>query len=218
MPCIAAIIFDVDGLMIDTERIGFRIFQEILAEQGYTLGEEHFAKMMGLDQYGCAKVARDLSGIPLDPQILTDLYAKRIHWVLTNDLEANPGLLDLLEELVRRRIPLGIASNSPVDYLAEVLTGIHANGVFQAIAGRDQVALGKPAPDLYLRAAEGLGIPPGDCLAIEDSPVGMESALAAGIRCAVVNELASDPVFDRAIARFPSLPALEAGLDSLLCC
>jgi HAD superfamily hydrolase (TIGR01509 family) len=217
MPCISAIIFDVDGLMIDTERMGFRIFQDILVERGYTLGEEHFADMMGLDQVGCAEVAINFSGIPLDPQVLTDLYAERIHWFLTNDLAANPGLLDLLGELVRRRIPLGIASNSPVDYLAEVLTGIHADGVFQAIAGRDQVELGKPAPDLYLRAAEGLGFPPGDCLAIEDSPVGLESALAAGIRCAVVNELASDPIFDRAIARFPSLSALQAGLDSLLC-
>jgi HAD superfamily hydrolase (TIGR01509 family) len=216
MPLIQAIIFDVDGLMIDTERLGYSIFQQILAERGIHLGDEHYKEIIGLDQIETAEYMVTQAGIDMDPVVLNELYYARFHQALMNELKPNPGLPALLAELQRRRIPLGIASNSPLDYLAQVLKVIHAAGFFQVVAGRDQVAAGKPAPDVYLLAAARLGFSPAACLAIEDSAVGMQSALAAGMRCAVVNEHPVGPAFAPATARFTSLPNLQNALDELL--
>jgi HAD superfamily hydrolase (TIGR01509 family) len=218
MPSIQAIVFDVDGLMIDTERLGYRIFQEILAERGIHLGDEHYVEIIGLDQFDTAVYLVAQTGVALSPAALNELYYARFELALLNRLEPNPGLPELLAELRRRRIPLGIASNSPVGYLARVLRVIHAERFFQVVVGRDLVAAGKPAPDVYLGAAERLGVSPAVCLAIEDSAVGMQSALAAGMRCAVVNEQPDGPAFARATTRYTSLPALQAALDELLSC
>lgn len=217
MSCISAVIFDVDGLMIDTERIFFQMIQQVLGERGIPFGEEHMEPLLGLDHRETADYVIALTGITDSPAEFNEAYLSRFYKVLDNHLEPNPGLGELVADLRRRGLPLGVASNSGTAYLRRVLKALGFGQDFQALAGRDQVSSGKPAPDVYLLAAAQLGVDPQACLAVEDSPVGMRAALAAGMHCAVVGEWVDRPAFAPATVRFASLPAMHAALDELLC-
>jgi HAD superfamily hydrolase (TIGR01509 family) len=211
MPAIKAAIFDFDGLMSDTERYGFHILQRIVADYGEVLLDDQFPHVMGQDQFRTAEYVVELTGIPLTPDHFNDLYVQHFYEDL-DQLSANPGLLELLADLERRGLPLGIASNSPTDYLEKLLAHLHVRGFFRVLVGRDQVPNGKPAPDVYLRAAALLGVDPLSCLAVEDSPVGLQSALNAGMTVAPVNE---ENVFGER-ARFRSLGELRERLEEVL--
>ncbi len=210
MPSIKAAIFDFDGLMADTERYGFHILQQIVADYGQSLPDEQFPHVMGLDQFQTADHVTGLTGIPLAPEAFNDLYVQHFYENLAQ-LTAAPGLVDLLAELARRGLPLGVASNSPTDYLEKLLAQIGVRAAFQVLVGREQVAQGKPAPDVYLRAAALLCVEPSACLAVEDSPVGMQSALTAGMTVAGVNE---ENVFG-STGRYRSLIELRERLEDL---
>jgi beta-phosphoglucomutase len=210
MPSIKAAIFDFDGLMVDTERFSFRIFQRIAAEYGRSLADEHLPHLIGLDQTQTADYILAATGIPLSADALNELYLRYFDENMA-ELTANPGLYELLAELERRGMPLGIASNSPTEFLERMLAQLRVREAFQVLVGREQVLEGKPAPDLYLRAAALLGVAPSACLAVEDSPVGMQSAIAAGMRVAGVNE---EEVFG-ARARFRSLEELRERLEEV---
>ncbi len=217
MACVQAVIFDVDGLMIDSERIFFRLIQQILAERGIAFGNEHFTRMLGLDYPQTADYVIAEAGISDRPEAFNHLYLDRFDAQLETHLDPNPGLIPLVSELRQRRVPLGIASNSPSEYCQRVLKAIGLVGAFQVIAGREQVEQAKPAPDVYLRAARLLGRAPEACLAVEDSPVGVQSALRAGMRVAVINPWVDVPETSKASRKYPSLAGLHEHLSDYLC-
>jgi HAD superfamily hydrolase (TIGR01509 family) len=213
---IKAVIFDVDGLMVDTERMSFRILQQIARDYGLNLGDEHYPRIIGMDLIGTAEYVSKHTGMQMAPEALNEVYLARFERAVATQIEPNPGLLELIGALQRRGLPLGVASNSPTEYLERVLRAIHVREALRVVVGRDQVENGKPAPDVYLRAAEGLDADPHYCLAIEDSPIGMRSALNAGMRCAVVNELEEVPAFAAATARYSNLWGVVEGLEEIL--
>ncbi len=214
MKLIQAVIFDLDGLMINTEELAFQAWQRTLAPFGYVLDSANFNAMIGLDEDATLAYVQQITGMADGRVVLTRDFRQHMYSLFDTDLKPNPGLLDLVADLKDRGLLLGIASNSPGEHVRRALTRIGLAAQFSALVSRDQVAHGKPAPDPYLTAAQRLNMKPVHCLAVEDSPVGMQSALAAGMGCVVVSPQAgAGPVYSLATARFATLSAFHAALD-----
>jgi HAD superfamily hydrolase (TIGR01509 family) len=128
-----------------------------------------------------------------------------------------PGLRRLVEELKQRKLPWGVATSSPKNYAKLILKNLGLIADCQAIASGDEVQHGKPAPDVYLLAAERLAISPESCMALEDSVPGVKAAVAAGmLTVAVPNSHTEEDEFSLANYVLPSLNAVADGLDRLL--
>jgi len=213
----SAVIFDLDGVLIDTERLAFTAWQRKLSEMGFSLEESDYRVMIGLDADQTVSYVQVKTGIVSDPTTLLADHEKMMLAILDREIEPLPGATDLVWELHDRGYPLGIASNSSLDYVARALKGLGLEGAFTAIISREQVRNGKPAPDIYLAACAALGESPLQCLAVEDSIVGVKSAAAAGVRCiAIPAPGIPKEEFRVAYAIFESLPALRASLDAVL--
>jgi len=182
---IAAVIFDFDGVLADTERLHLRAFQAALANSGFVLNDsDYFTRYVGYDDRETfVKLAQD-SGLPLDRARLDHLLQAKSAAYRAQLAEGSalfPHTRACVERL-RPHFPLAIASGSLHAEIADILTAAGLAGMFGAIVGADDVARSKPAPDLYLAAARGLGVAPSAAVAIEDSHWGLEAARAAGLR------------------------------------
>jgi HAD superfamily hydrolase (TIGR01509 family) len=206
-----AVILDLDGLMIDSEPLHQRAFELLLARHGV----DH---MFTEDEYG-----RSFVGIPVKENAewlvahfdlkgaQEDLIAEReqIYEELLGDpanLIPMPGLFGLLDDLSARGLPLGVASGSPRNQVDVVLRGLQIAARFRTVVAGDDVPHTKPAPDVYRRATEELGVAPARCVAIEDSVTGITAAKAAGLRAiAVPNRYTAHQDLSRADARVEGL-------------
>lgn len=215
---IEAIIFDLDGLMIDSEKIAIQAWQHYLKSLGVSLTDEHYRMIVGADHNSSLDYIKQHAGIEIDKSELDNAFWANIFALFERDgLDPISGLLPLINEISARGIQMGVASNSPTDYVHKALEKIKVKDRFNVIIGVDQVAHGKPAPDVYLRAATSLGMTHDSCLAIEDSIVGAQAALAAGISCILVpNPLLGKVDFDAAQAIYPTLDDLLKNLDMVL--
>jgi HAD superfamily hydrolase (TIGR01509 family) len=197
--------------MIDSEPLHQRAFEWLLARHGvnhqFTV-EEYGRYFVGIPVKANAEwlVAHfDLTGAP------EDLIAEReqIYEELLSDpanLTPMPGLFGLLDDLTARGLPLGVASGSPRHQVDTILRGLGIAARFRAVVAGDDVPRTKPAPDVYLRATEELGVAPTRCIAIEDSATGIASAKAAGLRAiAVPNRYTAHQDLSRADARVENL-------------
>jgi HAD superfamily hydrolase (TIGR01509 family) len=176
-PAIELVIFDCDGVLINTEHIVIDIEVEILAALGWPLGrDEVIARFLGRDHaHFVAEVEREL-GRPLDEGWEAE-FQPRYEEAFARELIAIDGVVDVVEEL---EIPFCVASSSRHEHLRKRLgqTGLleHFRGrIFSA----EDVERGKPFPDVFLHAASSMGVEPGRCVVIEDSPAGVQAALAA---------------------------------------
>jgi HAD superfamily hydrolase (TIGR01509 family) len=181
---IELVIFDCDGVLVDSERISVRVGTGVLAELGWTLTEREFA-----DRFvGCSSehFRREVAG-GLGQVVDSDWEARfsgRYRAAFEADLQAVPGVAEVLDALAERGIPFCVASNSDRTHVEHVLT---LTGLGSRFAGRvfsaEDVRAGKPAPDLFLLAARSSGVAPGRTVVVEDSPFGVRAAVAAGMRC-----------------------------------
>ncbi len=186
---IAAVIFDFDGVLADTERLHLRAFQDALATVGRSLEErDYFERLLGYsDRDLILKLARE-SGWALDAEALNVLLAVKAaryrHHLATGEaLYVSAGAC---VRGLAARFPLAIASGSLRAEIDDILTAAGLRPLFRAIVGADDVTTGKPAPEPYLRAAALLGVDPAAAVAIEDSRWGLDSARAAGLRTIAV--------------------------------
>jgi HAD superfamily hydrolase (TIGR01509 family) len=214
---IKAVIFDLDGVLMDTELLAFKSWQQKLSPMGFMLGEDDFRAMLGLDAHQTVYYVRAKTGLESDIQVLLEEQEKMMLSILEGDIVPMPGALDLLLDLFTRGYPLAVASNSSSAYVRRALKGLHLDSIFRAVIGCDQVQAGKPAPDVYLAAAAALSVLPSQCLAVEDSSVGVKAAVAAGMHClAIPAPSLPHAEFGLASATFDSLPSLHAALDAIL--
>ncbi len=212
-----AVIFDLDGLMINSENWSLKAYRQILAPYGKFLEDQDYHSLIGMDSEASAMHITRLTGVPLHWQTLARVHWQRLIELIDAELTPRRGVIELVNELVDRQYPLGVASNSPIDYVEHALTAIGVRAAFRCVVGYDQVARSKPAPDVYLAVAACLGVVPVRCLALEDSPTGMRAALAAGMRCAVVpNEHLRSADFTGAYRCYDSLDDLRTDLPSML--
>ncbi len=213
---IAAVIFDLDGLMADSEPLSWWAWEQVLACYGHRLDAHTFSSLQGLrvEDYVALICAR--FSLPISPEEALAIRERLVLEAIPTRLQAQPGLYQLLDELEARGLPLGIATSSSREHARLSIQTLGIGERFQALATGDEVLKGKPAPDLYLIAAERLGVSPTRCLALDDSPRGIEAAIAAGMFAVAV------PTVWTASLEFPgcricsSLHEVAASLDELL--
>jgi HAD superfamily hydrolase (TIGR01509 family) len=213
---IKALVFDFDGLMVDTESSAYDSWQEIYQEYGYTLPLEQWELVLGGSgaEFDPCRYLADLSGCAFDH---TELRARR--WERKLALVANepllPGIREAIATARRAGLKLGVASSSSRRWVSSHLDRLGITSHFDAIVCSDDVAHVKPAPDLYLAALVQLGVLPHEAVAIEDALNGLRAAKAAGLTCVVVpNKFLQCAPFDGADIRLHTFADLP--LDQLL--
>jgi HAD superfamily hydrolase (TIGR01509 family) len=180
-----AVVFDLDGLLLDTEQVWDEVRETLTRERGGRWHDRAQADMMGMSSTEWSRYMHDALGLAEPPEELNRLVVERMQARYRERLT----LVDGAVEAVRRigvRWPLGLASSSnrPLIDLALELMGV--SDLFQATVSSEEVERGKPAPDVYLEAARRLGVPPERIVAVEDSAAGIRSAKAAGMRVIAV--------------------------------
>ena len=183
---IKAILFDLDGLMVDSEPHSLASWAAVLAERGVTLDQPTIDSILGQRIDATARTLIDKYHLPDTVQVLAD--AKTAYQIthLAGKVKPMPGLLELLDEIDQRGLPKAVASSGIRPYVEAVLRVNSLLERFSVIITGDQVAHGKPAPDVFLAAARALDVEPQHCLVLEDAPAGVQAAKAAGMTCIAV--------------------------------
>lgn len=216
---LSAVILDVDGTLADTERDGHRpAFNRAFAEFGldHRWGVEEYGRMLATTG-GLRRIERFLvrAGHP-DPAGMARVLhrAKTEHfleWVRSGPLRSRPGVDALLADLRRRGVRLGVATTGRRAWVLSLLDRLFGLDGFEVVVTGDDVEQLKPAPDAYLRALAGLGVPAAEVLAVEDSPPGLQAARRAGLSCLVVtNEYTAAQAFAGAATVLPGFDGLDA--------
>ncbi|WP_051451755.1 HAD family hydrolase [Actinospica robiniae] len=196
MPEPTAVLFDMDGTLIDSEPVWFETEVALLAELGYELGPEHWPYVLGQPNEVACKYLLGVSGLPLTWQELSSRIEAAMVPILSQGAELLPGAKELLVELAAAGVPTALVSASPRSIVDACLGGIGADFFRHTVSGND-VVRSKPDPEPYLLAARLLGVAPEECVVIEDSPIGTASGVAAGCR------VLSVPHADTVIAHHP---------------
>ena len=192
---IRAIVFDFDGVIANSEPLHFRAFRQVLAEHGITLTErDYYATYLGYDDVGAFRAIAEHEGVPITEAEITSLVARKA--VVLEQLEHDGSLLFAgAREAIHRmatQCPIAIASGARRAEILRVLDHEGLTSIFRAIVGAEDTPRSKPAPDPYLLAvsllAAAIGEPlaGADCVAVEDSRWGLDSARAAGLRTVAV--------------------------------
>ena len=177
-----AVIFDMDGVLVDSEPAFYEAANRVLAEEGQHIEWERYQRLLGTSVRETWRALITMLGLRGGLQSYLDRYDGVLLACLGEPRTPLPGVLHLLNELKSRSIPCALATSSRKAWMDTLLQAseipLHT---LSAFAWRELVAESKPAPDLYLHAAELLGVPPERCIAIEDTPTGIASAKAAGM-------------------------------------
>jgi HAD superfamily hydrolase (TIGR01509 family) len=189
-----AVVFDMDGLLLDTELLWHRAETDLFARHGGEFSWDDKMAVIGSSFDFTADYFADRLGLPRDRgPALVDEMVELMHDKLREQVQGRPGAVELVERL-RGRTRLGLASNSPRHLVDTALTTARIADAFDAVVSSDDVERSKPAPDLYLLACQRLGVPPPDALALEDSASGIAAAKAAGLTCIAVPQFAETDV------------------------
>jgi HAD superfamily hydrolase (TIGR01509 family) len=181
----AAVVFDLDGVLIDSEQVWDAAREDLVRERGGTWDERATTDMMGMSSKEWSSYMHDRLGVPMTPAEINDDVVRRVASTYEHGLPLLPHALETVRELAARW-PLGLASSSNRPIIDLVLERAGVRACFAAVVSSEEVANGKPAPDVYLAASRELEVDPKDCAAIEDSTNGIKSAVAAGMRTIAV--------------------------------
>ena len=184
---IKAVLFDMDGTLIDTERY-YRIFwPKAMAEFGYHMTDEQVLSMRSLGRPFAPARLRSWFGEELDYYAIRARRTEMMEECLDREgVRLKPGAVEILEELKRRGIIAAVATATPLERTEKYLNATGIRPYFSNIISATQVKEGKPSPDIYLYACEQLGLKPGECLAVEDAPNGIMAAYRAGLSVVMV--------------------------------
>ena len=176
----AAVLWDMDGTLIDTEPYWMAAETELVEAHGGSWSHEQGLAMVGQPLPVSAALLRD-HGVDLSVDEIVEFLLGRVVDEVTQHVPWQPGALELLTALAAAGVPCALVTMS-YRRLAEKFAAAAPAGIFRTIVTGDEVTHGKPHPEAYLTAAQRLGVDPGRCVAVEDSPSGIGSALAAGAR------------------------------------
>jgi HAD superfamily hydrolase (TIGR01509 family) len=182
---IEAVVFDLDGLLLDTEELWNEARRQIVEERGGRWRDDAQRAMMGMSSREWSRYMHDVLGVPDPPEQISAEVVKRLEAFYRERLPIVPGALEAVRRIGERR-PLAIASSSNRPLIDLFLQLTDTRDLFRATLSSEEVERGKPAPDVYLEAARLLGVSPASCAAIEDSENGIRSAAGAGMRVVAI--------------------------------
>jgi len=177
----AAVIFDMDGLVLDTEPTYYLAWQQAAKNMGYELSNSFCASLSGLHYQTITEQLRSYCGADFNLNRFNELSGRCWHeQVILYGIKVRPGFNELITALVQQEIPFCLATNSSAMNARECLAYAKLSNVFTTVISRDDVLNGKPEPDIFLKAAECLNVPIQQCLVLEDSHAGILAAKSAG--------------------------------------
>jgi HAD superfamily hydrolase (TIGR01509 family) len=182
---IDAVVFDLDGLLLDTEQVWDEVREELVHERGGRWHERAQADMMGMSSKEWSRYLHEELGLAEPPEELNRLVVERMAERYRDALPVVDGAVEAVR-LLADRWPLGLASSSNRPLIELALEQMGVADLFRATVSSEEVERGKPAPDVYLEVAHRLGVPPERAAAIEDSEAGIRSAKAAGMRVVAI--------------------------------
>jgi HAD superfamily hydrolase (TIGR01509 family) len=178
---IEAVIFDLDGVLVDSEHVWDEARRELAAERGRPWPETATRDMMGMSSLEWSRYMHDVVGVPDPPEQISREVVRRLEDIYRHDLPLVEGAVEAVQRLAAHW-PLGLASSSNRELIDLVLELTELARYFRATVSSEEVGRGKPEPDVYLEAARRLEVSPERCAAVEDSDAGIRSAKAAGMR------------------------------------
>jgi HAD superfamily hydrolase (TIGR01509 family) len=205
---IDGVVFDLDGLLIETEELWDEVREAVVRERGGRWTESAQRDMMGMSSTEWSRYMHDELGVPDSPEEINRLVVERMAERYRDHLPLLPGAVEAVERIAARR-PLAVASSSnrPLIDLVLELSGLASS--FRVTVSSEEVERGKPAPDVYLEAARRLGVAPERCAAVEDSESGIRSAKAAGMRVVAIPNRSFRPSDDALAAADVVLASLD---------
>ena len=215
---IQAVVFDLDGVLVDSEPVWEQVRRRVVADYGGHWDADTQNRLMGMSTGEWSAYLSSGLGVRLSPAEVADVVIEAMASAYREHLPLLPGAV----EAVRRmgsRWPLGLASSSPPSLIGTVLDAAALRPMFRVVMSTEQVARGKPAPDIYLEVAARLKVPPTACVAVEDSSNGLRAAAAAGFVVIAVPRPAYPPAPDALRAArlvLPSLVELTVGAVAAL--
>lgn len=187
---ITGAVFDMDGLMIDTEKLYLRYWKQAAADFGYDMQDEHVYAIRSLARKYSIPKLKSFFGQDFPTE---DVRARRTELINAhirdNGIELKKGLFELLDWLKAHGVKLAVATATPRERAEMYLKKINALDYFDAVICGDMITNGKPDPDIYLTAARELGLPPEQCAAFEDSPNGIKAAHSAGCHAVMIPDM-----------------------------
>ena len=177
---IRAVVFDLDGLMFDTEALFFRVSNDMLAARGKEFTPEIMRAMIGRRSAEAGELFRTMAGLEEPVEVLLAEVRDRFSAEVETAVHPTPGLIALLAHLGRGSLPLAVATSSGRAYAERLLSAHGLAGRFDFVLASEDVTLGKPDPEIYRKAVERFGLPADSVLVLEDSPAGLAAAKGAG--------------------------------------
>ena len=183
---IRAIVFDFDGLILDTEEPVYRSWLEVYEAHGETLPFERWVQIVGSTntEFHPQRHLEERLGRPLSQEVVDGRIGRRTEMILAQ--QVLPGILQYIDDATALGLKLGVASSSTRDWVSGHLERLGILGRFDCVRCRDDVNSAKPAPDLYVAVLDCLGVSPSEAFAIEDSPNGVIAAKQAGMLCVAI--------------------------------
>ena len=182
---IEGVVFDLDGVLVDSEHVWDEVREDLAHERGGTWHERAQADMMGMSSPEWSRYMHEVVGLAEPPEEINDEVVRRMLVRYETELPLIDGAIDAVRRLAGSfRLALASSSNRPLIDLVLDRSGLA--GLFDATVSSEEVTRGKPAPDVFLEAARRLGVPPSRCAAIEDSGNGIRAAHAAGMRVVAI--------------------------------
>lgn len=206
---IEAVVFDLDGVIIDSEQVWDDARRQLAEERGGRWYERASRDMMGMSSPEWSRYMHDVIGLAEPPEEINAEVVRRLEQVYRESIPLLPGAVQAVEALAKRW-PLGLASSSNRELIDLVLSVSGLDRLFSATVSSEEVPRGKPAPDVYLEAARGLGVAPERSAAVEDSENGILSAKAAGMRVIAIPNPHYPPAEDALTAADVVLPSIGA--------
>jgi HAD superfamily hydrolase (TIGR01509 family) len=213
---LAAVVFDLDGVLVDSEQLWDRARRELVAERGGKWTDDATLAMMGMSAPEWSRYVHDQLGVDLEPPAVSAAVVERLERLYRERLPLLPGAREAVIA-TSEQWPLGLASSSNGEIIDLVLELARLDEYFTVTVSSEEVERGKPAPDVYLEAARRLDVQPTDCAAVEDSTNGLRAAAGAGMTIIAVPNQEFPPSADAlqlATTVIPSLDELMAALRS----
>ncbi|MBY6195665.1 HAD family hydrolase [Vibrio hangzhouensis] len=207
---VTALLFDMDGLIFDTEKITKRSWQYAANQMGFELTDEFYQGFIGVQDAECETMLSEYWGDEFDLKHYRQIRDKHLHAARRSGIDFKPGFHDLFQSAKAHKLKLALVTSSHLPDVQQNFSNTDYLSQFDLIVTAEDIKHGKPRPDCYIMACEKLGLNPNECLVLEDSNNGMKAGKDAGCLAAMIPDITAptQEIVDRADYMFQSLEQL----------